>query len=466
MLTGSHPFPEEGYGCLQHRINFAYQYTGVDRDFLFFVFAKPTKTLDPQTIADIPDDSWTKTDTVMLSRAGLKSRVLQTEPTKLNQKMLGVVAFERNGTRLGPDTTLLIHRSRERQDEHSDFKVRYNKMKIPQELHTPTHPYRYTGRGLLLNWNIDGLLRLLNYPEQRNQLLRLGHECAFIFLQETKLNADTSEKKLTPVLESLFPEYDLVFNSYNNTGKKLGYAGTGTLVHKGEKATIKNIKLVTEMGLQNQKTTIRTEMEQADGEARIHLTTTKTAGGTSRAFVNVYAVNAKDDLSRMDLKAVWYHIFGDWIRTLKDQFDQVLVVGDLNFLSSREPTSLHPKYNTVASLTTASTTDREIEIGQSFARRAQLTWVQRHILGYAYTFLPTKKEVYRYYPRGFNLDFAGTWNMTDLALFIAKGFWFDHQPIVIFKHETDYATAEHFRTIGTALRPLQLKQPQHQDSTT
>ncbi|TQC07289.1 endonuclease/exonuclease/phosphatase family protein, partial [Streptococcus agalactiae] len=90
----------------------------------------------------------------------------------------------------------------------------------------------------LISWNIDSLNAALTSESTRALMSRqvidtlVAEDADIIAIQETKLSAKGPTKKHLEVLETYFPEYDLVWRSSVEPARK-GYAGTMFLYRKG-----------------------------------------------------------------------------------------------------------------------------------------------------------------------------------------------------------------------------------------
>ena len=82
----------------------------------------------------------------------------------------------------------------------------------------------------LISWNIDSLNAALTSESTRALMSRqvidtlVAEDADIIAIQETKLSAKGPTKKHLEVLETYFPEYDLVWRSSVEPARKIGRA--------------------------------------------------------------------------------------------------------------------------------------------------------------------------------------------------------------------------------------------------
>ncbi|NLK12006.1 MAG: exodeoxyribonuclease III [Candidatus Phytoplasma sp.] len=167
----------------------------------------------------------------------------------------------------------------------------------------------------LISWNIDSLNAALTSDSARAVLSRdvlntiIKYDPEIIGLQETKLSANGPTKKHLEVLEDMFPDYEIVWNSSVEPGRK-GYAGTMFLYKK-------NLKPIVSYPLIGAPGTM-------DFEGRII-----TLEFNDFYLSQVYTPNAGDGLNRLEDRQVWDIKYADYLASL-DKKKPLIATGDFN----------------------------------------------------------------------------------------------------------------------------------------
>ena len=144
-----------------------------------------------------------------------------------------------------------------------------------------------------------------------------------VALQETKLPGNGPDKKQMEVLNDMFPEYGIVWNSSVEPARK-GYAGTMFLYKNSLDPTVDFPKIGAPGTLDFEGRIITLEFEH------FYLT-------------QVYTPNAGEGLSRLKERQIWDIKFADYLEKL-DKEKYVVVSGDFN-VSHREIDLAHPGSN-------------------------------------------------------------------------------------------------------------------------
>lgn len=193
----------------------------------------------------------------------------------------------------------------------------------------------------LISWNIDSLSAALTGVSTRALLSRKVLEAIaednpeVIALQETKLPSDGPTKKQLEILNNIFPEYEIVWNSSVEPAQK-GYAGTMFLY-----------KNFLKPGVSFPKTGAPGTM---DFEGRII-----TLEFDDFYLTQVYTPNAGENLSRLKERQIWDVKYADYLENL-DKEKYVIAAGDFN-VAHREIDLARPDSNR----NTAGFTDEERE---------------------------------------------------------------------------------------------------------
>jgi len=181
----------------------------------------------------------------------------------------------------------------------------------------------------LISWNIDSLNSALTGVSERavlsrkvmNTIVEIGAE--IVALQETKLPKDGPAKKHLEILNDMFPEYEIVWNSSVEPARK-GYAGTMFLY----KNSLKPIVSFPKIGAP----------DTMDFEGRII-----TLEFDDVYITQVYTPNAGDGLNRLKERQIWDIKYADYLESL-DKEKYVIAAGDFN-VAHREIDLAHPDSN-------------------------------------------------------------------------------------------------------------------------
>ncbi|HEO5033119.1 TPA: exodeoxyribonuclease III [Streptococcus agalactiae] len=167
----------------------------------------------------------------------------------------------------------------------------------------------------LISWNIDSLNAALTSESTRALMSRqvidtlVAEDADIIAIQETKLSAKGPTKKHLEVLETYFPEYDLVWRSSVEPARK-GYAGTMFLYRKGLNPIVSFPEIDAPTTMDNEGRIITLELENC-------------------YITQVYTPNAGDGLKRLADRQIWDIKYAEYLSTLDSQ-KPVLATGDYN----------------------------------------------------------------------------------------------------------------------------------------
>ncbi|MFS5316524.1 exodeoxyribonuclease III [Streptococcus agalactiae] len=167
----------------------------------------------------------------------------------------------------------------------------------------------------LISWNIDSLNAALTSESTRALMSRqvidtlVAEDADIIAIQETKLSAKGPTKKHLEVLETYFPEYDLVWRSSVEPDRK-GYAGTMFLYRKGLNPIVSFPEIDAPTTMDNEGRIITLELENC-------------------YITQVYTPNAGDGLKRLADRQIWDIKYAEYLATLDSQ-KPVLATGDYN----------------------------------------------------------------------------------------------------------------------------------------
>lgn len=167
----------------------------------------------------------------------------------------------------------------------------------------------------LISWNIDSLNAALTSESIRALMSRqvidtlVAEDADIIAIQETKLSAKGPTKKHLEVLETYFPEYDLVWRSSVEPARK-GYAGTMFLYRKGLNPIVSFPEIDAPTTMDNEGRIITLELENC-------------------YITQVYTPNAGDGLKRLADRQIWDIKYAEYLATLDSQ-KPVLATGDYN----------------------------------------------------------------------------------------------------------------------------------------
>ncbi|HEO7873446.1 TPA: exodeoxyribonuclease III [Streptococcus agalactiae] len=167
----------------------------------------------------------------------------------------------------------------------------------------------------LISWNIDSLNAALTSESTRALMSRqvidtlVAEDADIIAIQETKLSAKGPTKKHLEVLETYFPEYDLVWRSSVEPARK-GYAGTMFLYRNGLNPIVSFPEIDAPTTMDNEGRIITLELENC-------------------YITQVYTPNAGDGLKRLADRQIWDIKYAEYLATLDSQ-KPVLATGDYN----------------------------------------------------------------------------------------------------------------------------------------
>lgn len=167
----------------------------------------------------------------------------------------------------------------------------------------------------LISWNIDSLNAALTSESTRALMSRqvidtlVAEDADIIAIQETKLSAKGPTKKHLEVLETYFPEYDLVWRSSVEPARK-GYAGTMFLYRKGLNPIVSFPEIDAPTTMDHEGRIITLELENC-------------------YITQVYTPNAGDGLKRLGDRQIWDIKYAEYLATLDSQ-KPVLATGDYN----------------------------------------------------------------------------------------------------------------------------------------
>lgn len=193
----------------------------------------------------------------------------------------------------------------------------------------------------LISWNIDSLNSALTGVSARallsrkviNTIAEINPEV--IALQETKLPSDGPTKKHLEILNDMFADYEIVWNSSVEPARK-GYAGTMFLYKNSLKPRVSYPKIDAPGTMDSEGRIITLEFDD------FYLT-------------QVYTPNAGDGLNRLEERQIWDIKYADYLEKLdKDKY--VIAAGDFN-VAHKEIDLAHPDRNH----NTAGFTDEERE---------------------------------------------------------------------------------------------------------
>ena len=180
-----------------------------------------------------------------------------------------------------------------------------------------------------ISWNIDSLNAALTGDSDRALLSQnvlhtiKEHDAEIIAIQETKLPSDGPTKKHIEIIQSMFPNYEIVWNSSKEPARK-GYAGT-MFLYKDKltpSVTYPVIGAPSTMDFEGRIMTLEFE--------HFYLT-------------QVYTPNAGDGLNRLEERQIWDMKYTDYLTGL-DKKKPVLATGDFN-VAHKEIDLAHPNNN-------------------------------------------------------------------------------------------------------------------------
>lgn len=180
-----------------------------------------------------------------------------------------------------------------------------------------------------ISWNIDSLNAALMSESSRAILSRKvlntikEHNPEIIALQETKLSSDGPSKNHLEILQSIFQDYKIVWNSSVEPARK-SYAGTMFLYKNNLIPTVSFPVLNAPCTMDFEGRIITLEFEG------FYLT-------------QVYTPNAGERLERLENRLIWDKKYADYLVSL-DEKKVVIVTGDMN-VAHREIDLANPKNN-------------------------------------------------------------------------------------------------------------------------
>ncbi len=166
-----------------------------------------------------------------------------------------------------------------------------------------------------ISWNIDSLNAALTSDSARAKLSRdvlntiIKHNAEVIALQETKLPANGPTNKHLKILDEMFPDYDIAWNSSVEPGRK-SYAGTMFLYKKHLNAEVTCPVLGAPSTM--------------DFEGRI-----MTLAFDDFYLTQVYTPNAGENLGRLGERQIWDEKYATYLEEL-DKGKIVIAAGDFN----------------------------------------------------------------------------------------------------------------------------------------
>jgi len=180
-----------------------------------------------------------------------------------------------------------------------------------------------------ISWNIDSLNAALTADSARailsrkvlNTIIKCDPE--IIALQETKLPSKGPTKKHLRILEDMFPDYEIVWNSSVEPARK-GYSGTMFLYKKHLKPSVSFPTLGAPGTMDLEGRIITLEFDD------FYLT-------------QVYTPNAGDGLNRLEDRQIWDIKYADYLANL-DKEKYVIATGDFN-VAHKEIDLAHPDNN-------------------------------------------------------------------------------------------------------------------------
>lgn len=181
----------------------------------------------------------------------------------------------------------------------------------------------------LISWNIDSLNAALTADSARAILSRdvlntiIKYDPEIIALQETKLSSNGPTKKHLEILDNMFPDYEIVWNSSVEPARK-GYAGTMFLYKKDLEPSVSFpvIGVASTMDIEGRIITLEFD--------NFYLT-------------QVYTPNAGDGLNRLEERQIWDKRYADYLVNL-DKEKYVIATGDFN-VAHKEIDLAHPNNN-------------------------------------------------------------------------------------------------------------------------
>lgn len=180
-----------------------------------------------------------------------------------------------------------------------------------------------------ISWNIDSLNAALTSDSARARLSRdvlntmIKYDPEIITLQETKLPSKGPSKKHLGILEEMFPDYQIAWNSSVEPARK-GYAGTMFLFKKELKPSVSFPKIGAPGTMDFEGRMMTLEFDH------FYLT-------------QVYTPNAGNELNRLAERQIWDIKYADYLENL-DKEKYVIATGDFN-VAHKEIDLAHPNNN-------------------------------------------------------------------------------------------------------------------------
>jgi len=182
---------------------------------------------------------------------------------------------------------------------------------------------------IFISWNIDSLNAALTGTSNRALLSQKvlatikEYNPEVIALQETKLPSDGPTVKQLEILEDMFPDYEIVWNSSVEPARK-GYAGTMFLYKKYFSPIVSFPKIGAPDTMDYEGRIITLEFEEF-------------------FLTQVYTPNAGEGLNRLKERKIWDIKYADYLAELDDK-KPVIATGDFN-VAHREIDLAHPDSN-------------------------------------------------------------------------------------------------------------------------
>jgi exodeoxyribonuclease-3 len=180
-----------------------------------------------------------------------------------------------------------------------------------------------------ISWNIDSLNAALTGVSERAVLSKnvlntiKEHNVDIVAIQETKLPYDGPSKKHSEILEDMFPDYKIVWNSSVEPARK-GYAGTMFLYKNHMTPSVSCPKIGAPGTMDYEGRIITLEFDDF-------------------FLTQVYTPNAGDNLNRLEERQIWDIKFADYLVSL-DKKKPVIATGDFN-VAHKEIDLAHPGSN-------------------------------------------------------------------------------------------------------------------------
>jgi exodeoxyribonuclease-3 len=180
-----------------------------------------------------------------------------------------------------------------------------------------------------ISWNIDSLNAALTGESERALLSKnvlhtiREYKPEIIAIQETKLSSEGPTKKHFEILNDMYPDYEIVWNSSEEPARK-GYAGT-MFLYKDKltpSVTFPAIGAPSTMDFEGRIITLEFE--------HFYLT-------------QVYTPNAGDGLNRLEDRQIWDIKYSEYLAGL-DKEKPVIATGDFN-VAHKEIDLAHPNSN-------------------------------------------------------------------------------------------------------------------------